>query len=66
MGYTFNEYLNYYRVRIAEDLILKSNKSLTEIAFEVGFGSLSAFSRSFNKFAGCSAKEFKGRFRGKN
>lgn len=66
MGYTFNEYLSYYRVRIAEDLILKSNKNLTEIAFEVGFGSLSAFSRSFNKFVGCSAKEFKNKIKSKN
>lgn len=63
MGYTFNEYLNYYRVRIAEELILESKKSLAEIAFEVGFGSLSSFSRAFNEFVGCSAREYKTKFK---
>lgn len=62
MGYTFNEYLNYYRVRIAENMILTTNNSLTQLAFDCGFGSLSSFSRAFNKFAGCSAKDFKGKF----
>ena len=63
MNYTFMEYLNYYRVRMAENLILTTKESLTDIAFSVGFESLSSFSRAFNKFAGCSALEFKRKFK---
>ena len=57
MNYTFMEYLNYYRVRMAESLILTTPKSLTEIAFSVGFESLSSFSRAFNKPSSLSSSK---------
>ena len=47
-GRKFNEYINSLKTRMAAELLLKSEKSITEIAFEVGFESLATFSRYFN------------------
>lgn len=48
-GMTFNEYLTFYRVNRAEKL-LNSDRTITEISYECGFGSLSTFYRSFKKY----------------
>lgn len=56
---TFVEYLNFVRVCKAEKLILKSDKSISEISYEVGFASLSYFNRTFKKYKSCSPTEYK-------
>lgn len=46
-GYTFHEYLNKLRLEAAEGQIANSDKSITEIALECGFNSISYFNRTF-------------------
>lgn len=52
-GTSVIEYLNFARVCKAEEL-LKSDMNITDIAYTVGFSSLSYFNRSFNKYKGYS------------
>lgn len=49
----FHEYLTQYRVSQAEQLF-HTGKNLTEIAFSCGFGSVSAFTRAFERCRGCT------------
>lgn len=46
---SFVEYLNKIRVLHAQRLFVESNKTITQIAIEVGFGSLTNFERAFVK-----------------
>lgn len=57
-GMTFNDYLSFYRVNRSERL-LASDKSITEIALECGFGSLSTFIRNFKKHKKIPPSEYK-------
>jgi len=50
-GMGFHKYLLRYRLSCAEQLF-SSKRSLSEIAFSCGFGSLSAFTRTFKKYRG--------------
>lgn len=51
-GYSFQEAKNLARERRAKYLLANSNASLTEVAFEVGYSELSAFSRAFRGWVG--------------
>lgn len=57
-GMTFTEYLLFYRISKAEEL-LHSDLTITEIAHECGFNSTSSFSRAFRKVKNLSPTEFK-------
>lgn len=46
---TFVEYLNYIRLKEAEKLLLFTDRSVGDIALDVGFASLSYFNRLFKK-----------------
>lgn len=63
LGCSFIEYLNGYRVNAAKEMILSTDLNITDIALSCGFGSLCSFSRAFNKYAGCSAQEFRRNFK---
>lgn len=52
-GMGFHEYLLRYRLVCAEQLF-STNQTLCEIALSCGFGSLSSFSRAFQRWRGCS------------
>lgn len=58
-GYTFYNYLNFRRIKSAEDLLLNPNLSITEIALQSGFSSLSTFNRTFRKIKNCSPTEYR-------
>lgn len=60
-GMTFNDYLMFYRVNRAEKL-LYSSRTITEIAMDCGFGSMSSFIRNFKKYKNCTPSEIRGRF----
>ena len=60
-GMTFTEYVGRQRVEWAKELLLYPDVQVTEIAYDVGFQSLSQFNRSFLKFAGASPTEFRKR-----
>ena len=51
-GYTFQEAKSLARERRAKYLLANSSASLTEIAYELGYSELSAFSRAFRAWVG--------------
>lgn len=58
-GMTFTEYVNRKRVECAKQALLKPYARVTEVAFAVGYQSLSQFNRSFLKYAGQSPTQFR-------
>jgi AraC-like DNA-binding protein len=53
-GLTLTDYVNRCRVEAAKRELLKPEKRVSEIAFEVGYQSLSQFNRSFARIVGTS------------
>jgi len=60
-GLNFTEYLSRVRVEKAKNLLLNPNLRVSEIAFHVGFQSLTHFNRVFRKLAGESPTEYRSR-----
>ncbi len=60
-GMTFTEYVNRKRVECAKSALLKPYARVTEVAFGVGYQSLSQFNRSFLKYAGESPTQYRKR-----
>ncbi len=58
-GKTFINYLNFVRISKAEDLLIFTNKSITEIAMETGFTSVQYFNRIFKEAKGRTPTEFR-------
>ena len=58
-GKTPVEYLNYYRIEKACQLLRESDLSVTEIAFECGFNDLSYFIRIFRRCKETSPKRYR-------
>lgn len=59
MDMTFYEYLNQKRITKAEELLYTTVLSITEIALNSGFSSISAFNRTFKSIKGCSPSEYR-------
>ncbi|MEO7415304.1 MAG: helix-turn-helix transcriptional regulator [Opitutaceae bacterium] len=51
-GQTVFDYLRTIRLESAKTLLVDSSRTLTEIAAQTGFGSLSLFSRNFSQYVG--------------
>ena len=47
-----SQYIREYRLKRGLDILLESDKSISEIAYEVGFNSATYFSKSFSDFFG--------------
>ncbi len=58
-GVKFVDYVAQIRFEKARDLLLNSNLRVSEIAFAVGFQSLSQFNRVFKKLAGKSPTQYR-------
>jgi AraC-like DNA-binding protein len=58
-GVTFTEFVSRTRVEKAKNLLLNPNLRVSEIAFEVGFQSLTHFNRVFRKIVGESPTEYR-------
>ena len=56
---TYYEYLTFRRIKIAEELLAQSNLSVTEIALQSGFLSISTFNRVFKQKKGCTPSEYR-------
>ncbi|MEX2205350.1 MAG: AraC family transcriptional regulator [Myxococcota bacterium] len=64
LGVTPHQYLVRSRLRHAARLLVDDARSITEIAFGVGFGDLSNFVRTFHRAAGVSPRAFRKAARG--
>jgi AraC-like DNA-binding protein len=60
-GLTFVEYLSRVRIEKAKMLLQNNNLRVSEIAYEVGFQTLTHFNRTFRKLVGHSPTEYRSR-----
>jgi AraC-like DNA-binding protein/ligand-binding sensor protein len=58
-GLTFTEYLGRVRIERAKTQLLNPNRRVSEIAYDVGFQSLTHFNRVFRQVAGQSPSKFR-------
>ena len=58
LGVTPHQYLVRCRLRNAARLLADGGRSITDVAFDVGFGDLSNFVRTFGRAAGVSPRAF--------
>jgi len=56
---TFGNYLNFYRVSKAQEMLSETRLSVSEIAFLNGFGSISQFNRAFRRVLHCSPSDYR-------
>jgi AraC family transcriptional regulator len=59
LGVTPHQYLVRSRLRRAARLLADDGRPITDIAFDVGFGDLSNFVRTFHRAAGVSPRGFR-------
>ena len=60
-GLNFTDYVSRVRIEKAKNLLLNPNTRISEVAYEVGFQSLTHFNRVFRKVVGQSPTEFRKR-----
>ena len=58
-GLTFTDYLSRVRIEKAKNLLLNPNLRVSEIAYDVGFQSLTHFNRVFRKLTGFSPSRYR-------
>ncbi len=58
-GYTLHESIIQERISHAQRKLAISDQSITEIAFECGFNSISRFNATFKKINGCTPREYR-------
>ena len=64
LGVTPHQYLVRSRLRHGARLLADNDRSITDIAYDVGFGDLSNFVRTFHRAAGVSPRKFREASRG--
>jgi AraC-like DNA-binding protein len=64
LGVTPHQYLLRSRLRHAARLLAEDDRPVTDIAYDVGFGDLSNFVRTFHRAAGVSPRKFRAASRG--
>ena len=64
LGVTPHQYLVRSRLRHAARLLADDGRSITDVAYDVGFGDLSNFVRTFHRAAGVSPRRFRQASRG--
>lgn len=61
-GCNFYEYLCHRRIKTSETLLMKPGLSISQIALQSGFSSVSTFNRTFKKLKGCTPTQYRGMF----
>lgn len=56
---TFSNYLSHKRINAAEELLAEPDLSITEIALQSGFSSISTFNRIFKQQKDCTPSEYR-------
>ena len=59
---TLFEYINFVRILSAEEMLIKSRKNISEIAFDCGFASIQYFNRIFKERRGYTPGTYKKMF----
>ena len=59
-GLKFTEYVGRVRLENAKTQLLNPNRRISEVAYDVGFQSLTQFNRMFKRVFGQSPTEFRG------
>ena len=60
-GMTLTNFVAHRRIDLVKEALLNTDRSVTDVAFDVGFQSLSQFNRSFQKIVGLSPTAFRRR-----
>jgi AraC-like DNA-binding protein len=63
VGTSPHRYLVSARLRRAARLLLDTRRPVTELAYDVGFGDLSNFIRTFRRELGCSPTQYRRAYR---
>ncbi|MEM7334098.1 MAG: helix-turn-helix transcriptional regulator, partial [Chloroflexota bacterium] len=63
LGMTFGSYLRVARIIRAIELLSDANTAVTDVAYSVGYRSLSSFSQTFQQLTGITPREYLKRFR---
>lgn len=58
-NFTFCEYLCYRRIKAAEEFLANPDLSITEVALQAGFPSISTFNRLFKHYKNCTPREYR-------
>ncbi|MCL2377132.1 MAG: AraC family transcriptional regulator [Defluviitaleaceae bacterium] len=58
-GMAYVDYLNQVRIKAAENMMLNPNITITEIAMNSGFNSITTFNRTFKKLKNYTPSQFK-------
>lgn len=58
-GFSFCAYICHRRIKVAEELLEQPDLSITEIAMQSGFPSISTFNRVFRQQKNCSPSEYR-------
>ena len=58
-GYSFKDYLCQKRLQVAMDLLIRTNRSMRDVATESGFGSVATFNRVFREKKGCTPTQYR-------
>lgn len=62
-GHSPGEFMRAIRIKRAAQLLLEKKLSVTQIAYDVGFGSPAQFSRAFKKHFNCLPSEFNNKYK---
>lgn len=62
-GVSFMKYLNQYRIQRAQDLLVRTDRSIAEISLETGYCDQSYFGAVFRKLAGTTPAAYRRRYR---
>lgn len=62
-GFHYNEFCNVLRIREAEELLLTTNRSITEIAASLGISTIPYFTRLFRRINGTTPSMYRKQYR---
>ncbi len=62
-GFTFTDFVSHARIEKAKRLLMKPSARITDVAYDVGFQSLSHFNRCFRRIASESPTEYRARMK---
>lgn len=58
-NFSFVSYVNYRRLKVAEELLMRPELTVTDVAIQSGFSSISNFNRLFRKEKNCTPSEYR-------